>query len=118
MHNAGTGEGFAETLGWEGASGSAPGIIADLWVEFYWLNVPVLFLLGRVYGVAWRKAQLDGGPWIAQYIVLSALSIYFVMQTMEAIIFRVLILSIPMHAAWRIARRNDKLSPPLHYRNG
>jgi len=111
-HNAGTGEGFAETLGWQGATGSAPGIIADLWVEFHWLNIPVLFLLGRVYTIAWRKAQLEGGPWITQYIVMSALSIYFVMQTMEAIIFRVLILSVPMHLAWRIARQNGKPPSP------
>jgi len=105
--NAGTGEGFAETLGWRGADGSAPGLIADLWVEFHWLNLPVLFILGAVYGFAWRQAQLKGGAWIAQYIIMAALSIYFVMQTMEAVIFRLLILSVPMQLAWRFARQND-----------
>jgi hypothetical protein len=115
LHNAGTGEGFAETLGWEGAGGSAPGIIADLWLEFYWLNLPVLFVFGMLFSVAWRKSQLDGGPWITQYIVLSALSIYFVMQTMEAIIFRLLILSIPMQVAWRIARQDETFPRQLRY---
>jgi hypothetical protein len=114
-HNAGTGEGFAETLGWEGAGGSAPGIIADVWLEFHWLDFPVLFLFGRLFSLAWRKSQLDGGPWITQYIVLSALSIYFVMQTMEAIIFRLLILSVPMQLAWRFAREDDKIPPPVRY---
>jgi hypothetical protein len=102
-HNAGTGEGFAETLGWEGAVGSAPGLIADLWLEFRWLNLPVLFLLGQIYARVWRKTHLQGGPWIAQYTIMAALSIYFVMQTMEAVIFRLLELSIPIWLVWRLA---------------
>ena len=101
-HNAGTGEGFSETLGWEGAIGSAPGVIADLWLEFHWLNLPVLFILGRIYGSAWRKTHLRGGVWLTLYIIMSALSIYFVMQTMEAVIFRLLELSIPIWVVWHI----------------
>ena len=111
MRNAGTGEGFAETLGWEGANGSAPGLIADLWTEFHWLNLPVLFLLGVAYASAWRKAQVDGGLWTAQYVIMAALSIYFVMQTMEAVIYRLLILSIPLRISWRIARRTEAIQP-------
>jgi hypothetical protein len=107
QHNAGTGEGFSETLGWEGAPGSAPGMIADLWTEFYWLNIPVLYFLGAFYAKVWRKAQLAGGPWVTQYIIMAALSIYFVMQTMEAVIFRLLIFSLPMWLSWRMARKND-----------
>ncbi len=106
-HNAGTGEGFKETLGWEGADGSAPGLIADLWMEFWWLNIPVLFFLGRFYGGAWRRAQLLGGVWNIQYTIMAALAIYFVMQTMEAVIFRLLILSIPVRLTWFIARQDD-----------
>jgi hypothetical protein len=102
-HNAGTGEGFAETLGWQGAEGAAPGIIADLWIEFYWLNLPVLFGLGMLCGTAWRRARIEAGIWNAQYAIVAALSIYFVMQTMEAVIFRLLILSIPTRLAWRYA---------------
>jgi hypothetical protein len=100
-HNAGTGEGFAEALGWEGAVGSAPGIISDLWLEFRWLNLPALWILGKLFGLAWKKTHLVGGPWVTQYIIAAALSIYFVMQTMEAVIFRTLILSIPLWLAWR-----------------
>jgi hypothetical protein len=103
-HNAGTGEGFMETLGWEGAVGSAPGLIADLWMELSWLYLPSLVILGSTYGWIWRKANVVGGVWIAQYIVLAALSIYLVMQTMEAVIFRSLLLSLPIHLIWRLAR--------------
>lgn len=107
LHNGGTGEGFAETLGWEGADGSAPGIIADLWLEFRWLNFPFLFLMGQAYARVWRRTHTHGGPWIAEYIMMSALSIYFVMQTMEAVIFRLLILSIPVWLAWFVAGRRQ-----------
>lgn len=101
LHNAGTGEGFGPTLGWEGAVGSAPGIIADLWLEVWWFAVPVMGVLGWIYGAVWRKAVVHRGAWSAFYIILSALSIYLVMQTMEAVIFRTIELGLPCWLAWR-----------------
>ncbi len=103
LHNAGTGEGFGDALGWVGAAGSAPGIVADLWVELWWLAVPAMAVLGFFYGWVWRRAVLRGGPWTSQYVILSALSIYLVMQTMEAVIFRTILLSVPCWITWRWA---------------
>ena len=103
LNNAGTGEGFADALGWVGAPGSAPGIVADLWVEVSWLSIAAMALLGWSYGSVWKKAVLNGGPWATQYVLLAALSIYLVMQTMEAVIFRTLELSIPCWLVWRWA---------------
>ncbi len=103
LNNAGTGEGFEDALGWQGAIGSAPGIVADTWIEFHWLNLPFLFLLGVGYGYTWKKAIQKGGPWNTQFAILSALSIYMIMQTMEAIIFRSLELSIPSWLIWNWA---------------
>jgi hypothetical protein len=111
LNNAGTGEGFGDALGWQGAVGSAPGIVADLWVEGAWLCIPLMALLGWAYGYVWRKAVIKGGPWASQYIILSALSIYLVMQTMEAVIFRTIELSIPLWLAWRWALAPPKLTP-------
>ena len=105
LQNAGTGEGFADALGWVGAIGSAPGIIADLWVELWWFALAAMALLGWVYGAVWRRSLTRGGVWTSQYIVLAALSIYLVMQTMEAVIFRTLLLSVPCWVAWRWAER-------------
>ncbi len=105
LHNAGTGEGFGDALGWVGAAGSAPGIVADLWVELWWLSVPAMALLGYGYGWAWRRAVSRGGPWTSQYVILSALSIYLVMQTMEAVIFRTILLSVPCWISWIWAMR-------------
>ncbi len=111
LHNAGTGEGFADALGWVGANGSAPGIVADLFVEIWWLAIPAMALLGWVYGFTWRKAVTRGGPWSSQYVILSALSIYLVMQTMEAVIFRTLLLSIPCWMTWQWALRAPSAVP-------
>ena len=105
LNNAGTGEGFADALGWVGAVGSAPGIVADLWVELHWLSIPALALLGCCYGWIWRKAVTGGPAWASQYVILSALSIYLVMQTMEAVIFRTLLLSVPTWIVWKWALR-------------
>ena len=88
-----------------GAAGSAPGIVADLFVELWWLAIPGMALLGWMYGFVWQKAVTRGGPWSSQYVILSALSIYLVMQTMEAVIFRSLLLSIPCWITWRWALR-------------
>ncbi len=105
LSNAGTGEGFADALGWVGAVGSAPGIVADLWVELWWLALAALAALGWLYGWVWRKAVTGGPAWASQYAILSALSIYMVMQTMEAVIFRTLLLSVPSWLVWKWALR-------------
>ena len=112
LKNAGTDEGFADALGWKGAAGSAPGIIADLWIEMWWLAVPAMALLGWLYGYVWKKAVTRGGGWSAQYVILSTLSIYLVMQTMEAVIFRSIMLSIPCWLTWRWVQR----TPLVHRR--
>ncbi len=103
LYNAGTGEGFGDALGWVGAPGSAPGIVADLWVEVWWLAVLAMAVLGWTYGFIWKKAVLKGGGWSTQYTILSCLSIYLVMQTMEAVIFRTVMLSVPAWLLWRWA---------------
>jgi hypothetical protein len=110
-HNAGTGEGFADTLGWNGADGSAPGLIADLWLEFRWLALPVMWVIGRFYGTVWRKMRTDGGIWNAQYVIIAALSIYLVMQTIEAVLFRMIELSLPIWLLWGMAQASRQQLP-------
>ena len=103
LYNAGTGEGFSDTLGWNGAVGSAPGIIADFWLEAHWGAILLMALVGYGYAFVWRRAVTRGGPWATQYVVLSCLAIYLVMQTGEAVIFRTLELSIPCWLVWKWA---------------
>ena len=105
LYNAGTGEGFGDALGWVGAVGSAPGIIADLWLECWWGAVFLMGCIGWAYATVWKQAVLHGQPWTSVYVLLAALSIYLVMQTGEAMIFRTLELCLPCWFAWRWARR-------------
>jgi len=104
--NLGTGgENFIGTLGWAGAIGSAPGIVADMWLEFWWFSFLALFLIGWFYGMVWRKAITRGGLWTISYILMAALSVYMVMQTLEAMAFRFLFM---FAAAWLIWKYGTK----------
>jgi len=104
--NLGTGgENFIGPLGWAGAIGSAPGIVADMWLEFWWFSFLALFLIGWFYGMVWRKAITRGGLWTISYILMAALSVYMVMQTLEAMAFRFLFM---FAAAWLIWKYGTK----------
>lgn len=104
LQNAGVaGATFSAVMGWSEAPGAAAAMVADLWVEFSWLSIPVAGLIGWIYGYCWRRAVSDGQSWNTQYTILMMLSVYLVTQSMEAVIFRLLILSIPIHFVWRRA---------------
>jgi len=105
LQNAGTDPGISQVLGWQGAPGSAPGIIADLFIEVWWFAVLAMGLLGYGFGWAWRMAATHGGPWTSQYVIISSLAMYLIMQTMEAVIFRTLLLSIPCWITWLWAKK-------------
>ncbi len=103
--NAGVaGEGLAAVMGWSEIAGSAAAMIADLWVEFAWLLVPVLFGIGFAYGYVWNRAVVEGGLWNSQYTIIAVLAVYLVTQSGEAVIFRLLILSLPTRWVWKKAR--------------
>lgn len=108
--NLGTGgDTFVDTLGWVGAVGSAPGLVADMWLEFWWFSTFVLFAIGWLYGLAWRKAISRGGLWIVVYTLLAALSVYLVMQTLEAMAFRFLFMTGAAWLIWTYATRGRSL---------
>ena len=53
--------------------------IFDLWIEFWWdTSSRSCHRLG--FGLAYRKALSQGGFWLALYALMTALSIFFVMQ--------------------------------------
>jgi hypothetical protein len=91
-------------VGWIGATGAAPGIVADMWLEFWWFSLAALFMIGVTYNRIWAKAVQSGGLWIIVYIVASILSVYLVMQTLEAMLFRFLFIVIPMWLIFKLAR--------------
>ena len=94
---------FTRSMGWSGAIGSAPGAIFDLWIEFWWAYLFAVFAAGWGFGRAYRKAVSFGGFWVALYALVTALSIFFVMQGAAAFAFRVLLLGGVMWLGWRYA---------------
>ena len=94
---------FTGTLGWTGGIGAAPGGIFDLWIEFWWAYLFAVFAVGWGFGVAYRRALSQRGFWMALYALMTALSIYFVMQGLAAFAFRALLLGAVTWLGWRYA---------------
>jgi len=103
--NAGVAKGGLQTvLGWTEVPGAAAAMVADLWVEFSWGAIPFACLWGVAYGYCWKRAGTSGGGWITQYVILLLLSVYLITQGLEAVMFRLIILSVPARWLWRRAR--------------
>ena len=82
-----------------------------MWVEFGWGSLPVLLLIGFLHGYVWRGSQSSPGRATALYAILLSLSLYLVMQTLEAMAFRFLVMAVPMAIAWRIAAPSRRSEP-------
>ena len=114
---------FRGTIGWAGAVGSAPGGIFDLWIEFWWGYLLAVLAVGWGFGRAWRKASSQGGFWLALYALMTALSVFFVMQGLAAFAYRVLLLGAVLWLGWRYAiggavpaRTQGARLPPMPFR--
>ena len=102
--NLGVGtEAFRENVGWSGTQGAAPGIVADMWIEFWWASFLAILLIGWCYGRVWLKAVTRGGIWVVIYCLMFSLSAFLVMQALEAMVYRLLLLALPGLLAWRYA---------------
>jgi hypothetical protein len=107
-------ERIATFTGWDIAVGAAPSIVGDFWLEFGMLSPFVAIGLGWFYGRLWRLSRSD--PRIQPvYVMLAALSIYLVAQTIEAWLFRALLYGIPAFIAMRWLGR-QKRAHARHYR--
>ncbi|MCX6595976.1 MAG: hypothetical protein NTV70_06380 [Acidobacteria bacterium] len=108
--NAGVaGEGMQAVMGWKEVPGAAAAMVADTWVEFAWGCIPFAYLCGWVYGYFWRRATVDGARWITQYVILLLLSVYLITQSLEAVLFRLIILSLPVQWIWNRSERQGVL---------
>jgi hypothetical protein len=95
------------------AYGAAPGFAADLFAEFSWFAIAASFLIGWSYGHVWKNAVVLGGIWMMLYVLFIGLSIFFVVQTLEAILYRFLFTALPLLGFWRILR--GKKIPALEH---
>lgn len=110
--NAGvSGAGLQAVMGWSEVPGAAAGMVGDVWVEFSWLSIPFLGVVGWFYGYTWRRSVSQGGPWTTLLTISVLLSVYFVTQSGEAVIFRSVILSVPSFYIWRKASLGASWTP-------
>jgi hypothetical protein len=107
---------FTDTMGWTGAIGSAPGGVLDLWLEFSWGYLGALFAVGWGFGRAYRNALAQGGFWLALYALMTALSVYFVTQSLAACAVRGLLLGAVTWLGWRYALGVGRAAPADHGR--
>jgi hypothetical protein len=92
-----------QDFGLDATLGAAPGFAADLFAEFSWGGLLAAYLLGWGYGRAWANARRERGFWMVVYTVLGALSLYFVAQTLEAVLYRLTFMIVPALVAWKLA---------------
>ena len=105
------GPGLYSVMGWGEIAGSAATMVADLWVEFMWLAIPVAYFIGWGFARVWRLAVTQQGFWMTEYIICCVLSVYFVTQSGEAVISRGVILSVPAIIVWWRARSGGAAAP-------
>lgn len=101
--NAGMGADVESVMGWKAVPGASAAMVADLWKEFSWGAIPFAALWGWAYGYCWKRASVSGAGWITQYVIFLLLSVYLITQGLEAVTFRLLILSFFSRLIWRRA---------------
>jgi hypothetical protein len=84
------------------AFGAAPGFAADLFAEFGWGAIAASLFIGWGYGRMWMNARRVGRVWLILYVLFISLSIFLVIQTLEAMLYRLLFTALPLIILWRI----------------
>jgi hypothetical protein len=81
-----------ETVGWQLAVGSPPGIVGEVFTEWSFLFIPILWGIGRAYANCWQKARAQVGNAPIYYTVCAALSVYVIMQGPLDTIYRFILI--------------------------
>jgi hypothetical protein len=92
---------WLSAVGWLPLTGSAASSIADLFGEFSWGAVIVMYLIGRGFAELRVRRTAKGGMWVLLYIEALVLTVYLATQSFEAFYYRFLILAVPTVIIWR-----------------
>ena len=90
-----------DALGFQPPKGSAVGFIADIYQEFAWGALAVIFLFGWGLSALWRRHRLRGGVWTAIFAQAMILTIYIPTQSFSAFYHRFLFMAIITVLTWR-----------------
>jgi oligosaccharide repeat unit polymerase len=92
---------YWEALGFRLPDGTAPGSIADGYLELSWGVVPLFFMIGLFYGYVWRRHRADGGFWTILLVVMLILSIYLATQSVTAWGHRLFYIGLTTFLVWK-----------------
>ncbi|MBN9353287.1 MAG: oligosaccharide repeat unit polymerase, partial [Hyphomicrobium denitrificans] len=106
---------IATITGWDIAVGAAPSFVGDFCLEFGYFAPLAIFAVGFLYGRLWKLSRSDPRVQPA-YVLLAALSIYLLTQTIEAWMFRALLFGLPALIILRIVARQTPTRAPYRYR--
>jgi hypothetical protein len=96
-----TGE-WMNAVGWLPLQGSAAISITDLFAEFSWGAVVVMYLLGRGFYFLRSRGRSRGGVWDLLYFEALVVSIYLATQSFSAFYHRYLIMALPTIVVYRL----------------
>ena len=92
---------FFQALGFSPPEGSAVGFISDIYQEFWWGAVIVIYFLGRGYVAMWRRHNLEGGLWTVLFVEMLILSVYIPTQSFAAFYHRLLFMGVITALTWK-----------------
>lgn len=102
-------------VGWIPLAGSAAISISDLFGEFGWGAIVVMYLIGRAFASLRVRRLTQGGVWALLYLEALILTIYLATQSFEAFYYRLLILAIPTVVTWKLfVRRTARTGRPRY----
>ena len=93
---------WLNAVGWLPLAGSSAISISDLFGEFGWGAVLVVYLVGRGFAFLRSRRLSRGGVWDLLYFEALILSIYLATQSFSAFYHRYLILAVPTIVAWKV----------------
>src|SRR5262249_13641595 len=92
-----------ESVGWIPVRGAAAGMVADLYLEFWWLGIFGCWALGWVYSWLWRGVIVHRGILAILYLNVSVLSSYVATQKgPDAWVYRMILFSAPTMILWHL----------------
>lgn len=102
---------LSQTLGWVATDGAASGLFAEVWKQFWWFGLVLIYAIGWSYGRIWLMAVRKGGPWMMIHVIMLALSVFLTQQGFSPMLFRILFLGGAGLIVWRMTVRAGWLRP-------
>jgi hypothetical protein len=96
-------EGLTTLSNWTPSVGSAEGFSAALYLEFGWLSPGAAYMIGIFYGKIWSAAKTGLAARVF-YLLMAAISVYLVMQSLDPWLYRLMLFGLPAYFVLRTVK--------------